>query len=520
MAQKDLEEKIILVWSAGNANGRDCTDSTPQCVGGKVNAESVEVLAGLAVHIPELRSHTVSVVSVREEDGAISDFSNRCGIAADYCLAAPGESVRVAYFGPHPDTGPGARGVATWDGTSFAAPMVAGGLALMKQYFRDQLSNTDLLARLLRTADRTGQYTDAAIYGRGLLDLGAATSPVGSTAIALGSRVDGPGTVLQSSGLRLGTAFGDGLASALDGRQIAAFDALGAPFWYDLGDFASATPRPSLSERLRGFQRSMDDGISLPLLDLPPTPHGRTPHLRLSDSGTSSSEIAGHLAFDGASLIAVLPAAASLTATAVTTDGIAGQAPASGAALSWRPREALVGLRAGWMGEERTLLGTASSGAFGSLAGQAVFTGIEANAEFGPWHLGATAEIGSVSARPRGGLVREISPLATSAFALHANRSTADGSAWRLSLSQPLRIESGHALLDVPTGRTKAGNVVRNVLSADLEPSGRQVDLALQWWQPLNLGVLRVGATLSRQPGHRRSAAPAWTLLPGWRLLF
>ena len=260
MAQKDLEEKIILVWSAGNANGRDCTDSTPQCVGGKVNAESVEVLAGLAAHIPELRGHTVSVVSVREEDGAISDFSNRCGIAADYCLAAPGEDVLVAYFGRHPDTGPGTRSVEIWDGTSFAAPMVTGGLALMKQYFRDQLSNTDLLARLLRTADRTGQYADAAIYGQGLLDLGAATTPVGSTAIALGSRVDGPGTVLESSGLRLGTAFGDGLASALDGRQIAAFDALGAPFWYDLDDFTSATPRPSLSERLRGFQRAMGDG--------------------------------------------------------------------------------------------------------------------------------------------------------------------------------------------------------------------------------------------------------------------
>ena len=349
MAQKDLEEKIILVWAAGNANGRDCTDSTPQCVGGKVNAESVEVLAGLAARIPELRSHTVSVVSVREEDGAISDFSNRCGIAADYCLAAPGENVRVAYFGRRPDTGPGTRDVATWDGTSFAAPMVTGGLALMKQYFRDQLSNTDLLARLLRTADRTGQYADAAIYGRGLLDLGAATTPVGSTAIALGSRVDGPGTALESSGLRLGTAFGDGLASALDGRQIAAFDTLGAPFWYDLDDFASATPRPSLSERLRGFQRAMGDGSSFSLLDLPPASHGRTPHLRLSDSGTSSSEKTSHLAFEGPSLIAVLPAATSLTATAVTTDGIAGQAPASGAALSWRPPDALLGLRASWI---------------------------------------------------------------------------------------------------------------------------------------------------------------------------
>ena len=97
--------------------------------------------------------------------------------------------------------------------------------------------------------------------------------------------------------------------------------------------------------------------------------------------------------------------------------------------------ERLLGLHAGWMGEEQTLLGTASGGVFGSLAGQAVFTGIEANAEFGPWRLGATAEIGSVSAQPRGGLVREISPLATSAFALHANRS---GRGWQRMAVVPL----------------------------------------------------------------------------------
>ena len=89
-----------------------------------------------------------------------------------------------------------------------------------------------------------------------------------------------------------------------------------------------------------------------------------------------------------------------------------------------------------------------------------------------------------------------------------------------MSLSQPLRIENGLALLNVPSGRAKASGVVRNALSAGLEPSGRQVDLALQWQQPVDLGILRVGATLSRQPGHRRSATPEWTLLSGWRLSF
>ena len=45
--------------------------------------------------------------------------------------------------------------------------MVAGGLALMKQLFRDQISSAELVGRLLDTADNTGIYSDRDTYGRG-----------------------------------------------------------------------------------------------------------------------------------------------------------------------------------------------------------------------------------------------------------------------------------------------------------------------------------------------------------------
>ncbi|MXX08583.1 MAG: S8 family serine peptidase, partial [Synechococcus sp. SB0667_bin_8] len=58
----------------------------------------------------------------------MSSFSNRCGIAQDFYIAAPGQSLLVAY----PDTH-------YWgSGTSYSAPMVSGGLAIMKQLFRGQ----------------------------------------------------------------------------------------------------------------------------------------------------------------------------------------------------------------------------------------------------------------------------------------------------------------------------------------------------------------------------------------------
>ena len=216
MLQEGSEEKVIFVWAAGNAHGTRCDIPISQCVDGEVEASSVDILSGLAARFPELQEVTVAVVAINP-DGEIADFSNRCGIAADFCLAAPGDEIRVSYFGPGPDGEP-VRAVADAGGTSFAAPMVTGGLALMKQYFRGQLSNVDLLARLLETANRSGKYANAAIYGRGLMDLGAATSPVGNPVVAMGAGVASPGATVQDTSLQVGPAFGDAFASSFANR--------------------------------------------------------------------------------------------------------------------------------------------------------------------------------------------------------------------------------------------------------------------------------------------------------------
>ena len=97
MAQADANEKSILVWAAGNAHGDWCYSGTDNCVDGWIDAVSVEVLPGLVARIEELQGHSIAVVAL-SPDGEIADFSNRCGIAADFCIAAPGSYVRVAYY--------------------------------------------------------------------------------------------------------------------------------------------------------------------------------------------------------------------------------------------------------------------------------------------------------------------------------------------------------------------------------------------------------------------------------------
>ena len=264
LAQSGVTDKTVFVWAAGNAHGKPCdqaefTGNLDLCESYvengetkyRVNARSVEILAGLPVLIPELRGHVIAVVAIGP-DGEIASFSNRCGSAAQWCIAAPGVQIRTAYFGPYtdPDTNEvttGVRGAYSPSGTSVAAPMVTGALVVMKHYFRDQMSNTELVARMLDTANDRGRYADSTIYGHGLLDLDAATTPVGTSSLALGNTVGGPGSPLAQTRLTLGNALGNGLthgARRAGGRRLRRASARPS----GTSSAASHAPRPAPRE--------------------------------------------------------------------------------------------------------------------------------------------------------------------------------------------------------------------------------------------------------------------------------
>ena len=530
-AQSGVADKTILVWAAANQHGRDCT-SGDACTGGtvlarKVDARSVAVSAGLPLRFPELRGHWIAAAAVNGA-GVIASFSNRCGSAAAFCIAAPGVGIPIAYYG-HVE-GNVVHGWWTRSGTSFAAPTVAGGLALMKQLFRGQLSNTDLVTRLFATADRTGRYADSNIYGQGLMDLGAATAPVGAMTVAGGASVAGGGANLRETALALGPAFGDGLAAALAGREIAAFDSLGAPFWFDLGGLvAVADPSPLLARRLRALTapaaRRSASAPGWTALTFDAGGAGTTgaggPRVGLLGAGTDAPP-AGHLALADGALAAAFDPGAGLAATAFTNRGAGDRPPVSGGALSWRAAGAPAGLTAGWLTESAELLGTGATGAFGRLAADTTFLGVDASLAVGPWAVSATGEIGAAAPRNRrGGLVAGLSPLTTSAFALDATRRLADGSSVRLTLAQPLRVENGRATFSVPVGRTRGGAVQRRSVAAGLEPSGRQIDVTAQWRRPFAAGGdVALGVAWTHAPGHAAGAKPDLAVMAGWRLAF
>ena len=514
LGQADAAEKTILVWAAGNMHGDRCEAGVPNCVDGEVNAVSVGVAPGLAAHLEGLQGHSVAVAALGAEDGAIADFSNRCGIAAAYCIAAPGQRVGLAYFGPT-EEGEVIRGYSEGRGTSFAAPFVSGGLAIMKQLFRDQLSNEELVSRLFATADRTGIYAERAIYGQGRMDLGAATSPVGVLDVPLGTGSAAAGHAsLGATGLRLGAAFGDGLAAAFDGDEIMALDDFGAPFWYDMGNLAATSDGPALSARLKSFLGSGAGGLT-------GGGPGRSVHgMTASVVRMPAAAGSGHLALaEGAVQVSAFEDG-GFSATAFTTGPLRPAMPATGAALAWRPGSLRVGFRAGWISERETMLGSLGTGAFGGLSAGTGFFGVDGGVGFGGWQLGAAGEFGVVNPAATGGMIQEITPLATSTFAVHASRAFARAGSLSFSLSQPLRVEHGWAALTAPAARTKRGDVLYRSFRTELAPGERQLDVAAQWNRALPLGEFRVGAVWSRSAGHREVLGPQVAALAGWRWVF
>lgn len=126
---------------------------------------------GLPLALPELEKGWIAVVALKADGTAINAKSNYCGVAAAWCIAVPGGDAG-AELGLL-TTGKDGKYVRT-AGTSPAAAMVSGALAALHSRY-PQMSAQQVRERLLATANRSGIYANSEAYGRGLMDLEAAS---------------------------------------------------------------------------------------------------------------------------------------------------------------------------------------------------------------------------------------------------------------------------------------------------------------------------------------------------------
>lgn len=236
------EAGIIIVISAGNAD-----DETTQ-------AEQDNPTRFAQLGLTEFANGRVIIAGATDENELLASFSHRAGVARDIYVVAPG----VRIFAPI-----NGGGNALASGTSFAAPHVAGAFALLIDLFPNLLAD-ELISLLLTTTRDLGASGTDAIYGRGLIDIGAAIAPQGVESVSV-TGVNGVTVVpLPGSGAQTPGALGDALTAIPELRRTVFLDS------YERGYLTDLTSRlfplsntPNLLGRLDNDTRLIGGGARI-----------------------------------------------------------------------------------------------------------------------------------------------------------------------------------------------------------------------------------------------------------------
>ena len=459
-ADRDERDKAFVVTAAGNDSERTSPVTAPS-----VNASD-------AYWLSELRGLSFAVAALGRDHQSIATYSNRCGgLPGDwdtsrhgrhYCLTAPG-SVHVRDVD---------GSVTTTQGTSFAAPMVSGALALMKERFRGQMTPREIGLRMVNTADNNDRYANAGIYGAGVLDVGQAITPQGTLTTGSSAAT----ATLDSTYLYTPAAWGD-VGRRLGAAEIAAFDDWdNAPFWSPLGSRIGTRSDPG-----RGVF---------------PTFAAEAPE----GTGATWGALAWRPAAEGGPL--------SPLHLAYSADP-GGEIHAAG--LAWTPSAFGGAMRAGLVFEQDRLLGGRGEGAFtsaGASHGLAFGTFVRTFGLGRRDGLDAPPLRLSITSTWAGGRLTGGSGMLVEASALYSQHRVAleherEGNLSRISIEQPLRAESGSAAVHRPVGRDRlSGRWQYGTHKFGLRPEARALTLGLHHERDFAGGRVALGAAHTLDAGH------------------
>lgn len=205
-ALKAISQGKIIVAAAGN--DRDTNPIAGQNPKGLalypfirpgVNANAgVYVDGGNNFDFSNLLNQSGMIIAVTSVDKNknIVNYAQTCGVTASWCIAAPGgdsdnrninDTTGIYSTIPLSIKTIETEGYGFWSGTSMAAPMVSGALAVLSQAY-PAYDSQDLAHVLFATAENVGgQAADNATYGYGMIRLDQAID--GPTTLAAGASV-------------------------------------------------------------------------------------------------------------------------------------------------------------------------------------------------------------------------------------------------------------------------------------------------------------------------------------------
>ena len=183
LASNMANSDIILVNSAGN-NQRIAM--APGWYATATNADGSLMLDGRLIIVGSYdsasgtnNSHSANAGSICWD--VVNDVCQDEYTVSDFFIRAPEAMTSLDNNGDN---------YVNMNGTSMAAPVVTGSLALLRQMW-PHMTGSNTVDLMLSTADKTYSGYNAGLDGQGRLDMDAATTPIGATGIPTDGRTDG-----------------------------------------------------------------------------------------------------------------------------------------------------------------------------------------------------------------------------------------------------------------------------------------------------------------------------------------
>ena len=467
-------------------------------------------MADLPNRFPQLKGHWLAVGAV-DENNVITDFSNGCGSAKDWCLVAPGDDIRTTNL----------DGYELTDGTSFSEPHVTGAVAILKSAF-PTMTAPEIVDLLLSTATDLGSPGVDDVYGHGLVNLDEATRPQGAARLASSmTRRGKKGGVMLVSDSRIESSSAFGGAFDETAAQLGAIDSFDRVFPLPLSNLAdedsdaafpiahSAVAQVQTFEDEKGFwSRQTADGESLAFgwrgkqgrhrFSVQSEAADDKKHLReLSEEfdAFASSNVLSSDNLASAEWRMDINDAFQTAMRFEMGDGDNSKTHRAAFRASWQASSSLqMAAEIGNYLEKGSLLGAKFRGGLKIGGGSTAYGKLSAHYQLGKWNAVASATKGITRANDLGGIVQSVTSLHSAGFHFGIERESHRG-AMRFQVSRDLSVRRG--ALDLSYVGGYEGNDYR-IDSARINLAGNPpTRFAFLFQKHLGICKLKRGAKLS-----------------------
>ena len=359
---------------------------------------------------------------------------------SDFYILAPGWTATTKSDGD----------VDTMQGTSMAAPIVTGGVAIVSQMW-PYMKGENIVKLLTTTADKNLPGYDKGTHGAGLLDLDKATQPIGAVGIPTSGRTTSAAktTNLTSTG-GSGTAL-SALAKSGTLSNVMVVDEFQRDFYINLSQGITVKDKRKISE------------------------------VNVQQSGSS------YLPFQHS--IGSFEQGGEWHITDDLKFGFSNSKDVKGdytthVAKDWKVDDSLqVRTTMGTVGEKQTWLGNASSGALSvGKNNKTYFTqiGLEYVKEKDTWSIDLGRGLTTVNTT-NDSMIKKVNTLQSQSLKLGYERHMDDYQKWGVTVAMPNYVSRGSATVQLPHATTAEGDIIYENVKANLKTRTPERNLGLYY---------------------------------------